>query len=154
MGAASRRTCSHASFSFLSKATGLWRGLKADWVLDSHSFRIWCACTPGRLKQRVKARAAAPVPLRNCDDIAQNGPSVPQIPTAANASARSSPTGALMKAAAISPTAPASAELATCHRRSPVRSELLPMTTIPKDAARYGMALRNPTIKLLNPEKD
>src|SRR5438874_9947599 len=57
--------------------------------------------------------AAAPVPLRNSDDIAQNGPSVPQIPTAAKESAASSAAGILRYAAAVKPTAPVNAAAAT-----------------------------------------
>ena len=57
--------------------------------------------------------AAAAVPLRNSDDIAQNGPSVPQIPIAASASAASSAAGDFSNAAAINPITPAHAEIAT-----------------------------------------
>src|SRR5262249_31695862 len=98
--------------------------------------------------------AAAPVPLRNSEDIAQNGPSDPQIPIAANAIAASWIAGTSARAAITSPAAPEKADAAIYHRRSAARSELLPIMTIPKDAARYGNALTNPTITLLNPEKD
>src|SRR2546425_1713119 len=98
--------------------------------------------------------AAAPVPVRKSDDIAQNGPIVPQIPAAANESAASSPRGAFKNAAATRPAAPAKAEPATCQTGSPRGSDLLPMMTMANDAARYGIALTNPTSKSLIPEND
>src|ERR1051326_2561540 len=91
----------------------------------------------------------APVPVRHSDDIAQNGPNVPQIPTAAKDKAASSAAGALEKAAIAKPTAPAKAHTATCHRRSRLWSELLPMMIIPNDAAIKGIALTNPTSRSL-----
>src|SRR5262249_21353681 len=75
--------------------------------------------------------AAAPVPVSIRDDIAQNGPRVPQMPTAATASAASSPGGALKNAAAARPSVPTIADAATCLGRSPRWSELLPIITIP-----------------------
>src|SRR5881628_815114 len=98
--------------------------------------------------------AAAPVPRRHSDDMAQNGPSVPQIPMAANESAASSREGIFKIPAAAKPAAPIKAETATCHRRSLRRSELFAIITIPNEAATYGIALTNPTSKSLKSEND
>src|SRR5262245_47713341 len=57
--------------------------------------------------------AAAPAPLRTRDDIAQNGPRLPHMPTAASESAASSAAGAFKNAAKVRTAAPANAAVVT-----------------------------------------
>src|SRR5262249_44886357 len=94
------------------------------------------------------------VPLRNSEDIAQNGPIVPQMPAAASDSAASWAAGASSEPAATRPAAPAKADIATCHRLALVLGELRPIMTRPNDAAIHGIALTNPTATSLRPEKN
>src|SRR5262249_56110420 len=76
---------------------------------------------------------------RDSEDIAQNGPRVPQMPAAARESAASSSTGLVVIPAPINPAAPAMAESATCRRRSPVASECFDVMTINTVAAIQGI---------------
>src|SRR5262249_41426427 len=75
---------------------------------------------PPRLPiELIKASpAAAAVPVKNWDDIAQKGPRLPQMPTAANDNAATSAAGDLKRPASTSPIVPTNADPATCHRRS------------------------------------
>src|SRR5271170_4754595 len=92
---------------------------------------------------------AAAVPLRNSGGIAQNGPKVPQIPTAAIESAPNDSAGDRVIEASTSPAAPTAAQTARCHRRSPLRSDARPTKTIAADAPTNGIADSNPIPKSL-----
>src|SRR5262247_983624 len=96
--------------------------------------------------------AAAPVPASDSEDIAQNGPSVPQMPAAASESAASSSVGLATRPAEIKPAAPAAAEIATCDLLFRVASECFDHRTIKIVAAIQGIAARHPTRKSLTPE--
>lgn len=75
------------------------------------------------------------MPRRKAVGSAQKGPRAPQMPNAATDSAARAPTSECgSSAAATKPAAPTRAGTATCQRRSPVRSERAPTTTIPRAA--------------------
>ena len=96
--------------------------------------------------------AAAPMPPRNDVANAQNGPSIDARPSIAIDS--------VVMANAVPCTNPVSANAAPpiiavsaiCQRRSPVRSEWRPMTTIPTAATAYGIALSQPMAKSPAPD--
>src|SRR5712672_2748263 len=97
--------------------------------------------------------AAANVPGKTEVGMAQKGPNAPQIPSAATATPHREMTGLTVAALIKRPAAPTTAEIATCHRRSPCRSEWRPIQTMPTAAIVYGNADENPTIKSLRPDR-
>src|SRR5687768_11335674 len=85
---------------------------------------------------------AAAVPRSIAVGIAQNGPSVPQMPNAAIDNVASATAGVAGASAVITkPAAPIRHEPATCQRRSRLRSDRAPTTTSPIVAATYGIAV-------------
>ena len=51
------------------------------------------------------------------------------------------------------PIAPIAVGIATCMKRSPLRSELRPISTMPAAAAMYGSAEIKPTSTFVNPDR-
>src|SRR5439155_4383893 len=96
---------------------------------------------------------AAPVPRRNAVGSGQNGGVALYSPTAAKQSARKDIAGAPASALTVNPDAASHALPATCHRRSPVRSECAATVTMPKAANRNGSALKSPTARSDDPER-
>ena len=90
--------------------------------------------------------AAADAPRRNAVGNVQNNGTTARIPIVAHVSA-SIPTVSLpvIRPAIASPKAPNSAPTTRCQRRSFMRSEFCPYSTIVIAATPYGIALRNPT---------
>src|SRR6188474_3926091 len=85
---------------------------------------------------------AAAVPRSNAVGIAQNGPSVPQIPNAAIERVVNAIAGvAGASTVSTKPVAPIRHGTATCQRRSRVRSDRDPTTTNPIVAETYGIAV-------------
>src|SRR5262245_4000617 len=93
--------------------------------------------------------AAAPIPRAAPVAIAHNGPKIEARPIIAIDSAV---TDAIVPTATVvdaRPMALTTAPAATCHRRSPVRSECRPASTIATAPAAYGIAVSRPTMASL-----
>src|SRR5256885_16567446 len=97
--------------------------------------------------------AAAAVPDNRLVGIDQNGPIIENTPSTAMLIKKIDGPTEIEYAAILSAIAPANAGSAVCHRRSPVRSECSPTTTIATAAATYGIADSTPTVRLLTPDK-
>src|SRR5579864_7396976 len=92
--------------------------------------------------------AAAVVSLRRAADSAQNGPIIEN--TADKARQRNTTVAAVefTNPAAHAAAVPAKANPARCQRRSLVRSECIPTSTMTTAAVRYGMVDNSPMAKL------
>src|SRR5919204_6553803 len=85
--------------------------------------------------------AAAPSPRRNDVGSDQNGGVKLYSPIAAIDNATNDTIGEMLSDAVKSPSAATAAQLAVCHRRSPVRSECAATVTMPIAATRNGTAV-------------
>ena len=92
---------------------------------------------------------AVAVLVKHPDAIAQKGPKVPQMPAAAIEIATSDRNGERVIAASVNPTAPTIAETVKCQRRSPFKSDDLPIRTIANAAPINGSADSIPIPKSL-----
>src|SRR5450432_1971476 len=94
---------------------------------------------------------AAARPLKNVVDRPQNGAIVLQRQDTASESATNASTAGTGKLASKSPNAAHQSAVATCHRRSPRRSDDRPWSIIAKIANSGGIALSTPTNAELAP---
>src|SRR5262245_61672768 len=97
--------------------------------------------------------AAAPSPRRNADGKDQNGGVKLYRPIAATDSSASARTGLCVRDADRRPAAATAAHAATCHLRSPVRSECDATVTIAAAANVNGTAVQSPTARSELPDR-
>src|ERR1700719_1195829 len=98
---------------------------------------------PMELIRAIPAAAAEPASI--AVGIVQESGKEDKIPAVASESATiAAETFEGNKVLKIRPTPPARAQIAKCHRRSPVRSELLPTNIIATAAQPYGIAAKSP----------
>src|SRR5262245_55786854 len=96
--------------------------------------------------------AAPPTPRTAAVASAQKGPNIEARPSIAIDSDATDDTTPLACVLRTRPVALTSAAIEVCQRRSPVRSEWRPTTTIAIAPAAYGMAVSAPTSALPAPD--